>query len=578
MGRRRRSALPRLGRALRVAAVASLVAAVALPGVAAAHPLGNFTINHYAGLFIEPERILLDVVIDQAEIPAFTARQAIDSDGDSVISAAELEAGRTAACQGLVQDLSLSIDGVGLAPVPLAAGLSFPPGVGGLATMRTVCGYVAELPTPLTEAGAAARIAFQDASFPARLGWREIVVVGSGVAVDPGPGGGEVRAESLTDRLAVYPEALIAQPLADTSVEVEVIATADAPVLPRPAFDDAAPMPGAPVVPLPGSSAPPSGGSPAPEPSPTVAAGPAVPGGVGLGEVPSIFREANLTPVVLLLSVMTAVALGAGHALTPGHGKTLMAAYLVGTRGRPLHAVGLGLSVSISHTAGILVLAALVVGASDVLPADVVVRAAPVVASLSILAIGAWMLAGEWHRRRSAARVALAHADAHDHPHEDSHVHPHEHPPEGASKHPHAHGHDHASVLDHAPGEHSHGVVRHSHLPAAGTSITWRSLFVLGLAGGLIPSTSALLILLGSIAAGRTAFGLVLVVAFGLGMAAVMTSIGLVLVLARERLDGASVSPTLGRAREAVPLVAAILVFGFGVYLTLQALTGAPVL
>ncbi len=109
----------------------------------------------------------------------------------------------------------------------------------------------------------------------------------------------------------------------------------------------------------------------------------------------------------------------------------------------------------------------------------------------------------------------------------------------------HDHDHDHETAghaeqpADHPtePGVHSHGGVSHSHLPPAGTTISWRSLFVLGLAGGLIPSTSALLILLGSIAAGRPAFGFILVVAFGLGMALVMGGIGLALVLARGRLD-----------------------------------------
>ena len=122
--------------------------------------------------------------------------------------------------------------------------------------------------------------------------------------------------------------------------------------------------------------------------------------------------------------------------------------------------------------------------------------------------------------------------------------------------------------------EHSHGGVAHSHLPPAGTTISWRSLFVLGLAGGLIPSTSALLILLGSIAAGRPAFGFVLVVAFGLGMALVMGGIGLALVLARGRLDRVDAGSLLGRASSFVPLAAAFLVFGLGIYLTIQAVAG----
>ena len=145
--------------------------------------------------------------------------------------------------------------------------------------------------------------------------------------------------------------------------------------------------------------------------APATAAG--VPGGVTGGDLPSIFRSADLSPLVLLVSILTAAALGAGHALTPGHGKTLMAAYLVGTRGTPLHAAGLGLSVTFSHTLGILVLAALVVGAEGILPPDLVVKSAPIVAAISIVAIGGWMLVGEGRRRWRIRAAEAAQAEAH---------------------------------------------------------------------------------------------------------------------------------------------------------------------
>ena len=279
----------------------------------------------------------------------------------------------------------------------------------------------------------------------------------------------------------------------------------------------------------------------------------AVPGGVGSADLPSIFRSADLTPLVLFVSLLTAAGLGAAHALTPGHGKTLMAAYLVGTKGRPLHALGLGLSVSVSHTVGILVLAALVVGAQGVLAPDAIVRGAPVVAAISIVVIGGWMLVHRVGRRAAAGRRARHHRTTHHHAHDHEHEHEHDH-------------------------EHSHGGVRHSHLPPTGSTITWRSLFVLGLAGGLIPSTSALLILLGSIAAGRPAFGFVLVVAFGIGMAAVMAGIGLAMVYARGHIDRIGSGSSFGRLTASVPLVAAVLVFGLGLYLTAQAVGGAPTL
>ena len=273
------------------------------------------------------------------------------------------------------------------------------------------------------------------------------------------------------------------------------------------------------------------------------------------------------------MSILTAAALGAGHALTPGHGKTLMAAYLVGTRGTPLHAAGLGLSVTVSHTLGILVLAALIVGAEGVLSPDLVVTSAPIVAAISIVAIGGWMLIGEGRRRwraRAAARshaLAHAHGGAHDHDASAPRPRPRPRPRVGRTRRA-------AGGSPDGRGVHSHGGVSHSHLPPAGTTISWRSLFVLGLAGGLIPSTSALLILLGSIAAGRPAFGFILVVAFGLGMALVMGGIGFALVLARGRLDRVDGASTLGRVSGYVPLVASVLVFGLGLYLTFQAVAG----
>ena len=494
-----------------------------MPATASAHPLGNFTINHYAEVRVEVDRIMLDVVIDHAEVASFQARQDFDLDGDGSVSDEEVESGRVPACDEVGGSLALSVDSAPLDLDLIEAGLSFPLGAGGLSTMRQVCAFEARLGQAI---GAdPVSVAFADGSYAERLGWREIIARGSGVTLRAKEG--VLRDGTLSGRLLAYPEDRIATPLADSSLTVE--ASLGGPALA--AFDvpDAEPV----------EAAQPSG-------APTATDQPAVvPGGIGGGEVPEIFREGDLTPLVLLLSLITAAALGAGHALTPGHGKTLMAAYLVGTRGSPRHALGLGISVSVSHTAGILALAAVVVGATDVLAPDVVVRWAPVVAAISIVAIGGWMLLGEIRRRRAGG-------EAHDHGHSHDHGH--------------NHAHDHGPDSDHAVG--------HSHAPAPGSTITWRSLFLLGLAGGFIPSTSALLILLGSIAAGRPAFGFILVVAFGLGMAGVMTGIGLALVAARDRFDRIQADGGLARLQRAVPLVAAVVVLGFGVVLTAQALRG----
>jgi nickel/cobalt transporter (NicO) family protein len=539
-----------MGRSTRSRAIRVLAAALAaglvmvLPMTVLAHPLGNFTINHYAEVRVDVDRVLLDVVIDQAEIPTFQARQDFDLDADGSLSDEEIADGALAACDTIAGSITLAADDHPLEPRLVEAGLSFPLGVGGLATMRQVCFFEAALVEPIDPGGL--ELAFAEGSFPERSGWREIVVRGSGVAISAIEG--EVRADGVSDRLRAYPEDQLASPLADTSVLVR--ATPGGPALPQLDIPDAEPV--AAAAPPPGPSAAPSGAAPSAVPQPTPAV---VPGGIAASELPDIFRQTDLTPVVLILSLAAAAALGAGHALTPGHGKTLMAAYLVGTRGSARHAIGLGAAVSVSHTVGILVLATIIVAATDLIAPDVVVRWAPVVAALSILLIGGWMLLGEVSRRR-AARDGRSSQPDRDHAHPHAHDHGHVHPD--------AHG-----------DEHGHA---HPHRPTTGSTITWRSLFVLGLAGGLIPSTSALLILLGSIAAGRAAFGLVLVVAFGLGMAAVMSGIGLILVTARDRFDRVQAGAGLGRIRDAVPLVASVVVLGFGVVLTAQALSAVRVL
>jgi ABC-type nickel/cobalt efflux system permease component RcnA len=400
--------------------------------------------------------------------------------------------------------------------------------------MRLECTFVAPLATPVS---ASTQIAFEDTSYPERIGWREIVASADGVGLDTAG----LPATSVSHRLTSYPADLISQPLDIRSATIVVTRAAPAAVSPAPA-----------------------------QPEPVAAAAPAapantavVPGGIG-GELPSIFREVDLTPFVLLISLATAFALGAGHALTPGHGKTLMAAYLVGSRGRPIHAVGLGLSVTVSHTLGILVIAAVVVGAQGVLAPDVVVRTAPAIAAVTIAGLGGWMLFAEVRKRLGSRRREAAHRHAHEHG--LGHAHEHVHDPEPAQ------------TQAHPAGTHSHGGVTHSHVPPDGSTLSWRGLFALGLAGGLIPSTSALFILLGSIVAGRPAFGFVLVVVFGLGMAVVMTAIGLATVFARGRLDRMPATTGLGRLARQLPLVAAVVVLTFGVYLSIQAIGGPPAL
>jgi ABC-type nickel/cobalt efflux system permease component RcnA len=550
--RRTRPPQPNRRRIGTVAGVLALVGLLAIPALVAAHPLGNFTVNHYAGIRVEPGRILLDVVIDRAEIPTFQARLDFDTDMDGEVSDAEADAGRVTACQTLAGSLALAANGTALTPTLVDAALTFPAGVGGLSTMRLVCGYSAAL---ADDVGTGTLVSFTDRSEPDRVGWREIVVSGSGVSLAPSdPRASPLRTASTSRRLTAYPTNLLSQGLHDLTVSIT--ATLGGSALPPISISDAQLVPGATgfdtgQAAAAGSTAAAVVGPASPAPD-AMAISSGVPGGVPAADLPAIFRTVDLSPWVVLVALLTAAALGAAHALTPGHGKTLMAAYLVGTRGTPLHAAGLGLSVTVSHTLGILALAAVIVGAEGVLSPDVVVRAAPVVAAIGIVVVGGWMLANEARRRRRA------------HDHEHDHEHEHEHADDD--------GHEHDRVDPVA--FHTHGGAAHRHRPPTGSTITWRGLFALGLAGGLIPSTSALLILLGSVAAGRPAFGFVLVVAFGLGMAVVMSGLGLALVLARGRLDRFDGSSTLGRLSGYVPLAAACIVLVLGLYLTVQAVGG----
>ena len=548
--------------------VAALVAigALGFPAVAAAHPLGNFTINHYAALRVGPSEIRLDVVVDLAEIPAFQERIRIDANGDGDVSETEADAARETECTALAASLDLRSDGVRVDLSLVASGLTFPAGAGGVPTMRTVCEFVARFDQNVASGKV---MSFTDTSNVERIGWREIIVLGDGVSIDAAPDNPPPASIDQSARLTAYPKDLLTQPLNVHAVTFLVGAGGS----PLPAFTapDAQPVAGAAPTTSPDASGVGATAAPTATPGPA-----AVPGGVS-GDIPDLFR-ADLTPLIAVLSILLAMALGAGHALTPGHGKTLMAAYLVGTRGTVRHAAGLGLAVTVSHTLGILFLALLVTGAESLLPADVVVRTIPIVAALAFVAIGGAMLFSELRRRlRARALTVAAHAADDDHGHAHDHA---DHHHGGPSDHDNGgpSDHDHGDPRESLPGEHSHGGIRHSHLPTDDRTLSWRNLFALGLAGGIIPSTNALIILLGTIVAGRAAFGIVLVVAFGLGMALVLGGVGALMVLARERLERLPVTSSLGRAARHAPLAAAVVVLSVGLWLTVQAIGGAPTL
>ena len=424
--------VPRTARALLLA----IGLVVLLPAVALAHPLGNFTVNHYAGIRVEPTRIVLDVVIDEAEIPTFQARLTIDTNGDGVIEDSEAEVERLAACPRLVPNLELTAAGAPLTLVEFGAGLSFPPGTAGLSTMRLVCEFSAILPAPL-EPGT--RIGFNDTSHPGRIGWHEVVVSGSGVTL----GLGGLPTKSVSNRLRLYPANLIPHPLAVNDVTFTAGPGRNRDALRRARRCPAAGPAGVAraVGPADGRRSRllrrlsgaavangPAGSSP--DGAAVVAGGSgAVPGGVVGLDIAGLVGTSAITPLVLLASLLAALLLGAGHALTPGHGKTLMGAYLVGSRGSAIHAAALGLSVAVSHTLGIIVLAAVILQARDVAP-ELFNTIAPVASGLTVVAIGTWLLIGQaraWRARRTGSGHDRGEDHDHDHEHEHEHGSGHDH-------------------------------------------------------------------------------------------------------------------------------------------------------
>jgi ABC-type nickel/cobalt efflux system permease component RcnA len=526
---------------------------VLVPAVALAHPLGNFTINHYAGIGVSPDRVALDVVIDSAEIPTVMARQRIDANGDGTVSDQEIEAERQVACLRLAPALDLTVAGTRLPLTVEAAGLSFPPGAAGLETMRLVCEYGARLPTPLVVPTA---IRFSDGSYAGQIGWREVVALGDGTTVSSDG----VPTMSVSNRLTHYPQELLAVPL--DLRDVTFTALAGGVALPPACVPDASSL-----------STPPGAANIGFGCAAVAAAEPAsaVPGGVG-GEIAGLLRTQDLTLPVIVLSLLTALLLGAGHALTPGHGKTIMAAYLVGTRGTGRHALMLALTVTVSHTLGVLALAAVILFLNVVTP-ESFNRATGILSALIVLGIGTWLA---WRQALPVFRGWLAAA-----PSRSVLVPAHAGGPRftslrAAGLQP-AHAHDlRAGSSDGDGRAHSHGGASHTHELPSDTPLTWRSLFALGLFGGLVPSINALLILLATVATGRAAYGLVLVVAFGAGMAIVLGGIGLGLVYAARWMERSPRASLLGVAVRVAPAVTAAVILAIGIYLTRQAIVGAP--
>lgn len=236
-----------------------------------------------------------------------------------------------------------------------------------------------------------------------------------------------------------------------------------------------------------------------------------------------MLNQDTLSPPVILLIFLAALGWGAFHALTPGHGKALVGAYLIGSRGTAMHALYLGLTVTATHTMGVLALGAGGLFASHYILSEQLMPWLSLISGLLIVIIGVAML----------FRLLKGH---HHHDHGD-HSHTHHH-----------HGHDHPHHKQHD--HHQQSVAGgHSHLPtgAEGGSVSWRQILGLGISGGLLPCPAALVLLLTCISIDRIGLGILLVIAFSVGLAAILTGVGLLFIKGSRLLNGFASADRLQR-------------------------------
>lgn len=436
--------MPRLFRRTAILIAIPLLMTLAHPATAHAHPLGNFSLNHHSTLTVRPDGITIDYTLDYAEIPTLQLTPQIDSDGDGALSATEQARYRDAKTADVARQLVLTIDGVAQ---PLAAEigeLTFPPGQSGLSTMRLTARFEARVAL-----STGARVSFRDDNEPDRLGWREIVAIGAGVALADST----FSERDISDRLRTFPTDLLNAPMRVRSGAF-TIGRVDA---------------GVPVRET-----------------------PAAPRAFGASRFDALFaRYLNID--LGAAALLAALVLGALHALEPGHGKSLAAAYLVGARATPGHALLLGASVTLTHTFSVFVMAAVALLLSQfVLPERLFPYLGLASAAIAI-AIGGVMLAQAIDQLRTPRA-------------------------------------NHAHSLDEASGTlpHTHGGSRHRHGP------TTRSAMAIGVSGGLVPCPAALIVLLSAIAAGRITFGVLLVVVFSAGLAIVLSAVCLSVIYGKR--------------------------------------------
>jgi nickel/cobalt transporter (NicO) family protein len=477
--------------------LAFAVFASLIPREAQAHPLGNFTINHYSSLQFAEETARITYVLDFAEIPTLQQKARLDSDADGKLSEEEANAYLEAEMPSLVEGLRLRAGDEVLPLEVLHRSAEYRPGQGGLPTLRVEAHLLADLPKDWS-----GETHYADQTYENRLGWREIVVRGgSEVAIRDST----VQAKSVSNELRSYPRDMLSSP-PDVREASFTLAPGDGSV----------------------------------EKETAQRVGTSF-GGV-TGRVDALVSVERLSAAVVALSILAAFFWGAAHALTPGHGKAVVAAYLIGARGTARHAGFLGLTVTLTHTAGVFVLGAVTLYLSRYILPEVLYPWLSVASGLLVVLIGLVLLYRHLEKMSLDRKAGHTHVE-HTHPHNGEYSHTHH--------------------------THSHGGHTHTHLPADSSNVTWRGLMALGVSGGLVPCPAALVLLLGAISLDRLGFGMVLVLAFSAGLAVVLTGIGLLMIYARKLFERFTFEARMPRL---LPVVSASIITLAGVGIALGAL------
>ncbi|HEY8641009.1 MAG TPA: sulfite exporter TauE/SafE family protein [Solirubrobacterales bacterium] len=474
----------RRGRIAALCVAAAIVGSALAPSGAAAHPLGNFSVNHLSQVRISDGRAELHYILDQAEIPTFQEAQQFDTNGDGKVDGAERGPLLRAKLAEIAPDLSLTADG---RPVPLGkphnATISFPPGQSGLLLTRIEADFDARLPA------GASQVQVHDNTYLGRVGWKEIEVLpGKGTDVRA-----DVGATDPTNGLRSYPQDLLSSPPDVRSGSFTV-------------------SPGSGQVTAPKG---PDGGQTTTN--------------VALDGFANTLASSNDHGWLLLLLFGAAFGWGALHALSPGHGKSMVAGYLVGSRGTPRHAAILGLTVTVTHTFAVFALGLVTLFASQyILPEDLYPWLG-VISGVMVVTIGLTVMRSRFRRWRRARAEANGHAHQHDH--------------------------------------------SHSHVPSD-QPLSMRTLLALGIAGGAVPCPSALVVLIAAISQHKIGLGMGLIFAFSLGLAATLTVVGLAVLhggrlVARLRPERSIFG---SRLIGALPAASASIIILAGTLITLRAI------